>query len=93
MVEVVERASKWFIISDGYDGHFVNHFCGWKEALLEHLTFCRAGINEEMYATALSGFTDRDKAIEFCNIVLEEDKIIFMAKLNGEEFLDKKYFE
>lgn len=92
-VEIVERASKWLIISDGEDGHYIDHFCSWKEALLEHITFCRIGINEELYRTALSGFKDRDKAIEFCNILFDEDKIIFMAELSGDEFLDKKYFE
>ena len=87
------KASTWFIISDGDDGHYIQHFCGYKEALLEHLKWCRCNINEEMYRTALSGFTDRNKAIEFCNTVLDGDRIIFMAELSGDEFLDKNYFE
>ena len=90
-VESAERASKWFIISDGYDGHYIDIFCGWKEALLEHLKWINGNVDEEMYRTALSGFDDRDKAIEFCNIILDE-KIIFMAELNGEEFVNKNYF-
>ena len=90
-VESAEKASKWFIISDGYDGHYIDIFCGWKEALLEHLKWINCNVNEEMYRTALSGFDDRDKAIEFCNIILD-DKIIFMAELNGEEFVNKNYF-
>ena len=90
-VESAEKASKWFIISDGYDGHYIDIFCDWKEALLEHLKWINGNVDEEMYRTALSGFDDRDKAIEFCNIILD-DKIIFMAELNGEEFIDKTYF-
>lgn len=90
-VESAERASKWFIISDGYDGHYIDIFCDWKEALLEHLKWINGNVDEEMYRTALSGFDDRDKAIEFCNIILD-DKIIFMAELNGEEFVNKNYF-
>ena len=90
-VESAERASKWFIISDGYDGHYIDIFCGWKEALLEHLKWINGNVDEEMYRTALSGFDDRDKAIEFCNIILD-DKISFMAELNGEEFVNKNYF-
>ena len=34
-VESVERASKWLIVSDGCDGHYIDIFCSWKEALLE----------------------------------------------------------
>ena len=90
-VELAERASKWFIISDGYDGHYIDIFCDWKEALLEHLKWINGNVDEEMYRTALSGFDDRDKAIEFCNIILD-DKIIFMAELNGEEFVNKNCF-
>lgn len=90
-VESAEKASKWFIISDGYDGHYIDIFCDWKEALLEHLKWINGNVDEEMYRTALSGFDDRDKAIEFCNIILD-DKIIFMAELNGEEFVNKNYF-
>ena len=90
-VESAERASKWFIISDGYDGHYIDIFCDWKKALLEHLKWINGNVDEEMYRTALSGFDDRDKAIEFCNIILD-DKIIFMAELNGEEFVNKNYF-
>ena len=90
-VESAERASKWFIISDGYDGHYIDIFCDWKEALLEHLKWINGNADEKMYRTALSGFDDRNKAIEFCNIILD-DKIIFMAELNGEEFVNKNYF-
>lgn len=90
--ESVERASKWLIITDGCDGHYIDIFCGWKEALLEHIKWLNFNVDEEMYRTALSGFDDRDKAIELCNIILD-DKIIFMAELNGEEFVDKLYFE
>ena len=90
-VESAEKASKWFIISDGYDGHYIDIFCDWKDALLEHLKWINGNVDEEMYRTALSGFDDRDKAIEFCNIILD-DKIIFMAELNGEEFVNKNYF-
>ncbi len=90
-VESAERASKWFIISDGYDGHYIDIICDWKEALLEHLKWINGNVDEEMYRTALSGFDDINKAIEFCNLILD-DKIIFMAELNGEEFVNKNYF-
>lgn len=92
-VELAERASKWFIVSDGYDGHYIDIFCGWKEALLEHIKWCKGNANEEMYRTALSGFDNRDKAIEFCNVILDREQIIFMAELNGEEFIDNSYFK
>lgn len=87
------KASTWFIISDECDGHYIQHFCDWHEALLEHLKWCKGNADEEMYRTALSGFNDRNKAIEFCNIILDREQIIFMAELNGEEFLDKNYFK
>lgn len=92
-VEVVERGSTWFIISDECDGHYINYFCNWKEALLEHIKWCKGNANEEMYKTALSGFDNRDKAIEFCNVILDREQIIFMAELNGEEFIDNSYFK
>ena len=91
-VESAERASKWFIISDGYDGHYIDIFCDWKEALLEHLKWINGNVDEEMYRTALSGFNDRDKAIKFFNTIID-DTIIFMAELNGEEFVNRTYFE
>ena len=92
-VEVVERASTWFIISDENDGHYINHFCTWKEALLEHIEWCKGSSNKEMYKTALSGFVNRNEAIEFCNLILDREEIIFMAELNGEEFINEKMFE
>lgn len=92
-VEVVERGSTWFIISDECDGHYINYFCSWKEALLEHIKWCKGNANEEMYRTALSGFDNRDKAIEFCNVILDREQIVFMAELNGEEFIDNNYFK
>ena len=72
---------------------YINHFCSWKEALLEHIKWCKGNANEEMYRTALSGFQNRDKAIEFCNMILDREEIIFMAELNGEEFINAKMFE
>ena len=92
-MEVVEKGSTWFIVSDENDGHYINHFCSWKEALLEHIEWCKGTTNKEIYKTALSGFTNRNQAIEFCNMILDRDEIIFMAELNGEEFLNTKFFE
>ena len=91
--EVVERGSTWFNISDENDGHYINHFCSWKEALLEHIEWCKGTANKEIYKTALSGFTNRNQAIEFCNMILDREEIIFMAELNGEEFINTKFFE
>lgn len=91
--EVVERGSTWFIISDENDGHYINHFCSWKEALLEYIEWCKGTANKEIYKTALSGFTNRNQAIEFCNMILDREEIIFMAELNGEEFINTKFFE
>ena len=93
-VESVERASKWLIVSDGCDGHYIDIFCSWKEALLEHIKWLNGSVDadEEMYRTALSGFNDRDKAIKFFNTIID-DTIIFMAELNGEEFVNRTYFE
>ena len=91
--EVVERGSTWLIVSNENDGHYINHFCSWKEALLEHIKWCKGNANAEMYKAALSGFQNRDKAIEFCNLILDREEIIFMAELNGEEFINEKMFE
>ena len=91
-VEVVDKASTWFIISDENDGHYINHFCTWKEALLEHIEWRKGSSNKEMYKTALSGFVNRNEAIEFCNLILDREEIIFMAELNGEEFINAKMF-